>query len=103
MGELSFCSLPDRAGLKVSGEICLPTFPVWERALERLVAEPLHPYHLDVAAVTFTDVAGVTALAVTAQRLDDGQRIVLHRPPRTMSRMLELFWPELVTIEVAAS
>jgi hypothetical protein len=48
------------------------------------------------------DVAGVTDLAVTAQCLSEGQRIVLHRPPAQLPRILELFWPGLAAIEVAA-
>ncbi|WP_225881899.1 STAS domain-containing protein [Streptomyces aureocirculatus] len=96
--------MPDRAGLKVTGEVCLPTYPVWERALEEVPRQRQEgPYWLELSALTFIDVAGATALATTAQSLDDEQRIVLDHPPPALSRLLELFWPELSAIEVATS
>ncbi|MFJ9038545.1 STAS domain-containing protein [Streptomyces sp. NPDC102406] len=100
--ELRFSPLTGRAGLKVAGEICLPTHDTWERALERVVQQSEPSYHLELSAVTFADMAGVTALAVVAQSLDHGRRVVLDRPPASMSRLLDLFWPDLPAIEVSA-
>ncbi|MEV0254098.1 STAS domain-containing protein [Streptomyces sp. NPDC050732] len=95
--------MSDRTGLAVAGEVCLPTYPVWERALKQVVVAGEHrpPYHLDLSALTFIDVAGVTDLAVAAQGLADGQRLVLEGPPPAMTRLLELFWPDLSAIEVS--
>ncbi|MEU1017906.1 STAS domain-containing protein [Streptomyces sp. NPDC005900] len=95
--------LPDRAGLEVAGEVCLPTRPAWEQALERAARRQRGPYHFDLSALTFIDMAGATALAMTAQGLHGGQRLVLESPPPALSRLLELFWPDLSAIEVATS
>ncbi|MFK4067092.1 STAS domain-containing protein [Streptomyces sp. NPDC029674] len=100
--RLTIRPLADRTGLEVAGEVCLPTYPVWERAMERVARQHRPPYYLDLSALTFIDVAGVTVLAVAAQGLDGGQRLVLDRPPPALTRLLELFWPDLSAIEVSA-
>lgn len=51
--------------------------------------------------MAFIDVAGVTALAVTAMDLNSG-RLVIEAPPPQLPRVLELFWPDLDRIEVAS-
>ncbi|MEU7719553.1 STAS domain-containing protein [Streptomyces tibetensis] len=94
--------LPDSSGLGAIGEISMNTRTVWQQALQQLVERGTDVYHVDLSRVRFVDVAGVTDLAVTAQRLPEGQRIVLHRPPAQLPRILELFWPGLSVIEVAA-
>lgn len=94
--------LPDSSGLGAAGEISMNTRTIWQQALEQLVAHRTDVLHVDLSRVRFVDVAGVTDLAVTAQRLPEGQRIVLHQPPVQLPRILELFWPGLATIEVAA-
>ncbi|MFI0242210.1 STAS domain-containing protein [Streptomyces sp. NPDC016845] len=100
--ELRIHPLTDRAGLKVAGEVCLSTQDVWEHALSRLARQPGGPVHLELSDLSFVDMAGATALAVTAQGLGPGHRLVLDRPPAALSRLLELFWPDLPAIEVAA-
>ncbi|MFF3907934.1 STAS domain-containing protein [Streptomyces sp. NPDC001848] len=95
--------LRDRAGLRVVGEISLTTQPVWERLLEELVGGDEPVCHLELSAVSFIDVRGVASLAAAAEALGEGRRIVLWRPPASLRRTLELFWPELSTIEVAQS
>ncbi|MER7779954.1 STAS domain-containing protein [Streptomyces sp. NPDC096191] len=77
------------------------TRTVWQQALKQLVERRTDVLHVDMSLVRFVDVAGVTDLAVTAQRLPEGQRIVLHRPPAQLPRILEHFWPGLAVIEVA--
>ncbi|MGW2787953.1 STAS domain-containing protein [Streptomyces populi] len=99
---LQIDALPDSSGLGVIGEISMNTRTAWRQALEQLIERRTGVVHLDMSQVRFVDVAGVTDLAVTAQRLPEGQRIVLHRPPTQLSRILELFWPGLAAIEVAA-
>ncbi|WP_317440683.1 STAS domain-containing protein [Streptomyces collinus] len=94
--------LPDSAGLRVIGEISVNTRTVWQQTLKQLVERRTDVLHVDLSRVRFVDVAGVTDLAVTVQRLPAGQRIVLHRPPAQLPRILELFWPGLAAIEVAA-
>lgn len=99
---LRIVPLTERTGVRVSGEICRTTQGIWEQALQRAAHQDVDRYHLELSAVTFVDVTGATALAVTAQQLGAGRRLVLDRPPPTMCRLLELFWPGLPTIEVAA-
>ncbi|MFG2607137.1 STAS domain-containing protein [Streptomyces sp. NPDC048514] len=94
--------LPDRSGLGAIGEISMNTRTVWQQALKQLAERRTNVLHMDLSRVRFVDVAGVTDLAVTAQRLPEGQRIVLHRPPAQLPRILEIFWPGLAVIEVAA-
>ncbi|MFF4830253.1 STAS domain-containing protein [Streptomyces sp. NPDC001315] len=98
---LRLSPLSGRWGVRAAGEVGLTTREVWERALEQAVREGEDVFYLELSAVTFVDVAGVGALAAAAQRLPDGRRIVLHRPPPALSRVLEMFWPDLPAIEVA--
>jgi anti-anti-sigma regulatory factor len=94
--------LPDSSGLRAIGEISVSTRTVWQRALKQLAERRTDALHVDLSRVRFVDVAGVTDLAVAAQRLPEGQRIVLHRPPAQLPRILELFWPGIAAIEVVA-
>ena len=95
--------LRDRAGMRAAGEVSLATQPVWERLLEELVDGDEPVCHLELSAVTFIDVRGAASLAAAARTLGEGRRIVLWRPPASLRRTLELFWPELSMIEVAQS
>ncbi|CAL9543916.1 hypothetical protein SUDANB70_04323 [Streptomyces sp. enrichment culture] len=95
--------LDGRTGVRAAGEVGLATRAVWENVLDRAVREGDAVYCLELSAVTFVDVAGAGALAAAAGRLGDGRRFVLHRPPQALRRALELFWPDLPTIEVSMS
>jgi anti-anti-sigma regulatory factor len=99
---LQVSALPDRCGARAVGEVGLSTARVWERLLEQLADRDEKVCVLELSAVTFVDVAGATALAMTAQRLPDDRRIILQQPPHALQRMLEMFWPDLPMIEVAA-
>ncbi|MFI2122324.1 STAS domain-containing protein [Streptomyces sp. NPDC020299] len=101
--QLRVRPLSGRIGVQAVGEVSLTTRGIWERALEQAVREDEDVYYLELSAVTFVDVAGVDALAGAAQRLRDGRRIVVDRPPPALPRLLELFWPGLRTIEVSKS
>ncbi|EFE69659.1 MULTISPECIES: STAS domain-containing protein [Streptomyces] len=90
-------------GVRAAGEVGLATHTVWERALERAVREGEDVYHLELSEVTFVDVAGADALVAAAERLGDGRRFVVRRPPPALRRVLEMFWPDLPTIEVSMS
>ncbi|MET7732024.1 STAS domain-containing protein [Streptomyces sp. NPDC005402] len=92
--------LTDRPGWQAVGEISLLTRPAWEQTLHHLARSDEQACHLELSAVTFVDVAGVSALAMTAQDLPQGRRIVLEEPPATLRRVLDLFWPDLLTVEV---
>jgi anti-anti-sigma regulatory factor len=92
--------LTDRPGWQAVGEVTLLTRPAWEQTLNHLALSDEEACHLELSAVTFVDVAGVSALAVTAQGLRQGRRIVLEEPPATLRRVLDMFWPDLPTVEV---
>ncbi|MCX4767322.1 STAS domain-containing protein [Streptomyces sp. NBC_01275] len=93
--------LAGRTGWRAAGEITVITCPAWEQALERLSRLDEAVCHLELSSVSFVDVAGASALAATAQELPRGRRIVLDRPPATLRRLLDMFWPDLTAIEVA--
>ncbi|WP_318203695.1 anti-anti-sigma factor [Streptomyces sp. SCL15-4] len=106
--RLDVYPLTGRSGFRAVGEVILPTRGIWQRALERVAREAEDVggedvYYLELSAVTFVDVAGAGALADTARCLDGRRRLVLHRPPDTLPRMLGLLWPGLPGIEVSAS
>ncbi|GHE83534.1 STAS domain-containing protein [Streptomyces fumanus] len=101
--RLTVSPLPGRGGVRAAGEIGLTTHETWRRALEEAVREGEAVYDLELSEVTFVDVAGVGVLADAARRLPEGRRFVLHRPPPTLRRVLELFWPDLTAIEVSMS
>ncbi|MGI5484386.1 STAS domain-containing protein [Streptomyces lavendofoliae] len=86
-------------GVRVSGQVYLDTLPAWERILGDLLDRE-GDILMDMSGITFVDVAGASSLARTAQCLPDGRRIVVRKPPASLTRVLELFWPELVAIEV---
>ncbi|MGW0816021.1 STAS domain-containing protein [Streptomyces viridiviolaceus] len=105
---LTVSPLIGRRGVRAAGEVGLSTHATWQRALEQAVREGADGegedvYHLELSAVTFVDVAGADVLVSAAQRLPDGRRLVLDRPPPTLRRVLEMFWPDLSTIEVSMS
>jgi anti-anti-sigma regulatory factor len=94
--------LADRPGWEACGEISLITRQAWEQTLHQLALSDEEACHLELSAVTFVDVAGVSALAVAAQGLSEGRRIVLEGPPAALRRVLDMFWPDLSTLEVIA-
>ncbi|MEU9171536.1 STAS domain-containing protein [Streptomyces sp. NPDC048420] len=92
--------LPGRSGIRARGEISVVTRPSWEQALSELARRHAGVSYVELSDVAFIDVAGVTALAVTAMNLPDG-RVVVEKPPPQLPRVLEMFWPDLDRIEVA--
>ncbi|MFD3925114.1 STAS domain-containing protein [Streptomyces sp. NPDC058614] len=99
---LRLYTLHERPGVRLVGEISPSTRLVWRQALDQLAGRHDHVCFLELSAITFVDVAGASELARTAQALNERRRLVLERPPPELPRILELFWPELRTIEVAA-
>lgn len=92
--------LPSRSGIRARGEINAFTRPSWEEALSELAQQHADVSYVELSDVAFVDVAGVTALALTAMNLPDG-RVVIENPPPQLPRVLEMFWPGLERIEVA--
>ncbi|MFJ1812293.1 MULTISPECIES: STAS domain-containing protein [unclassified Streptomyces] len=97
---LEVSPLPGRSGIRARGEISVLTRPSWEQALSELARRHAGVSYVELSDVAFVDVAGVTALAVTAMNLPDG-RVVVENPPPQLPRVLEMFWPGLDRIEVA--
>ncbi|MFE9454720.1 STAS domain-containing protein [Streptomyces sp. NPDC006739] len=89
-----------RCGIRARGEISALTRPSWEQALTELARRHAGVSYVELSEVVFVDVAGVSALAVTAMNLQGG-RVVVEHPPPQLPRVLELFWPGLDRIEVA--
>ncbi|MFI6335069.1 STAS domain-containing protein [Streptomyces sp. NPDC050535] len=99
---LRLYALVERPGIRLVGEISPSTRPVWRQALAQVSGQSEHICFLELSAITFVDVAGASELVRTAQALTERRRLVLERPPPELPRLLDLFWPELRTIEVAA-
>ncbi|MET7606126.1 STAS domain-containing protein [Streptomyces avermitilis] len=100
--DLQVFPLPDRPGVRAAGEVTLTTLTEWERALDQLVRRREGALYVELSAVTFIDVAGASALALAAQRLPADQHIHLDAPPFGLQRMFDMFWPDLLTIEMVA-
>ncbi|GAA2281599.1 hypothetical protein GCM10010145_62420 [Streptomyces ruber] len=96
---LEVSPLPSRCGIRARGEISEITRPSWERALTELSRHHEGVSCVELSEVAFVDVAGVTALAVTAMNLPGGKVVVKYPPPQ-LPRVLEMFWPGLERIEV---
>ncbi|MER6180970.1 STAS domain-containing protein [Streptomyces sp. NPDC001652] len=98
--RLTVSALRGHSGLRAVGEVGHGTHEIWERALEQALGARTDVYRLELSEVTFVDVAGADALASAARRLEEGRLLQLHRPPSTLSRTLDMFWPGLSGIEV---
>ncbi|CAM4116935.1 STAS domain-containing protein [Nocardia ninae] len=80
------------------GQVDLTTHDTWQSALAELPAAP--DIHLELSELTFIDTHGTLILVEATNQSAEGRRVVLHNPPVTLVRILELFWPSLPTIEV---
>ncbi|MFF4585554.1 STAS domain-containing protein [Streptomyces sp. NPDC001388] len=87
----------------MAGEISLITRRAWEQTLHQLALSDEEACHLELSAITFVDVAGVSVLAVAAQSLPEGRRIVLEEAPAALRRVLGMFWPDLPSVEVVTA
>lgn len=97
---LEVSPLPNRSGIRARGEISALTRPSWEQALSELARRHAGVSYVELSDVAFVDVAGVSALVITAMNLPAG-RVVVEHPPPQLPRVLEMFWPGLQRIEVA--
>ncbi|MFC6083595.1 STAS domain-containing protein [Sphaerisporangium aureirubrum] len=76
--------LPDRAGLRIEGELDCATLPVLTRALASIGGGD---FSVDLSGLTFTDVGGLRALVTTAG-LPDGRVLTLRSAPWHVRRLL---------------
>jgi anti-sigma B factor antagonist len=73
------------------GEIDLDTVPMLREALESRLHDGVRTVDVCLAAVSFCDVSGVTALVAASQHtLAAGVSLLLHEPGRALVRLLDL-------------
>ncbi|MER6448111.1 STAS domain-containing protein [Streptomyces venezuelae] len=100
---LSARPLPDRPGALLSGSCDFDTRLVLSAALGVLTRIPGPVVHLDLAAVCFLDAAAVAALVrANATVTGQGRRLLLHHPPYSLRKVVEMFPEECAALEVAA-
>ncbi|MFE6847059.1 STAS domain-containing protein [Streptomyces sp. NPDC057686] len=95
--------LRDRPGALLSGSCDLDTRPILCAALGVVTRIPGPVVHLDLSAVAFLDTAAVAALLQAATTVTgQGRRLLLHHPPYSLRKVVELFPDECAALEVAA-
>ncbi|WP_051833521.1 STAS domain-containing protein [Streptomyces katrae] len=95
--------LRDRPGALLSGSCDLDTRPILCAALGVVTRIPGPVVHLDLSAVGFLDTAAVAALLQAAATVTgQGRRLLLHHPPYSLRKVVELFPDECAALEVAA-
>ncbi|MFE9479098.1 STAS domain-containing protein [Streptomyces spororaveus] len=101
--ELSARPLRDRPGALLSGSCDIDTRLVLSAALGVVTRIPGPVVHLDLSAVRFLDVAAVAALVqANATVTGQGRRLLLHHPPYSLRKVVEMFPEECAALEVAA-
>ncbi|MFD5146919.1 STAS domain-containing protein [Streptomyces sp. NPDC058401] len=93
----------DGPGARLSGSCDLDTRQCLSAALGAVTAIPGPVVHLDLSAVVFLDTAAVAALVRAAAALSgQGRRLLLHDPPYSLRKVVEMFPDECAALEVAA-
>ncbi|WP_371614371.1 STAS domain-containing protein [Streptomyces sp. NBC_00454] len=95
--------LGDRPGARLSGSCDLDSRQALRDALGVVTRIPGPVVHLDLSAVVFLDPAAVAALVKVASALNgQGRRLLLHDPPYSLRKVVEMFPDECAALEVAA-
>ncbi|WP_405497281.1 STAS domain-containing protein [Streptomyces sp. NBC_00096] len=95
--------LGDRPGTRLSGSCDLDSRQELCDALGVMTGIPGPVLHLDLSAVVFLDTAAVAALVGTSAALNgQGRRLLLHDPPYSLRKVVEMFPDECAALEVAA-
>lgn len=76
-------------GLRLTGEVDLSTHQALRAALDR-TGDQAGDLHLELSGLSFIDNAGAQILARLARRIGPGRRLVLHRPPQSLTITLTL-------------
>ncbi|GAA2445951.1 MEDS domain-containing protein [Streptomyces macrosporus] len=98
---LGVTPLVDRVGLRLRGGADADTRVVLRGALAALARLPGPVVHLDLSGTDFTDTAAVAALAAAAgAERARGRRLILHHPPHSLRRVVELFPDECGPLEM---
>ncbi|MGW5849092.1 STAS domain-containing protein [Streptomyces sp. NPDC055254] len=100
---LTVLPLPHLPGARLSGSCDLDSRNELSAALGTLTGMPGPVVHLDLSAVAFLDPAAVAALVGAAADLNgQGRRLLLHDPPYSLRKVVEMFPDECAALEVAA-
>ncbi|GAB3227486.1 hypothetical protein GCM10027447_18660 [Glycomyces halotolerans] len=91
--EITEYGSPQLVGLRATGGIDLGSHIAWDHAL-RQAAGHGEEVHLDLTDLEFIDSRGAAILVETANRLNGGHRIVVHRAPHCFRRVMQALWPE---------
>jgi anti-anti-sigma factor len=97
---LRIASLDSGAGLRLAGQVDVTNVRALATALDA-VFRPDGDIHLDLAGVSFMDVAAVRLIAHAAARLDDGHLLVLRSPSLGVRAVLRVYrWDELPALRL---
>lgn len=100
---LTALPLRDRPGARLSGSCDFDTRQALSAALGVVTGIPGPVVHLDLSAVAFLDMTAVAALVQASAALDgQGRRLLLHDPPYSLRKVVEMFPDECAALEVAA-
>ncbi|MET9466439.1 STAS domain-containing protein [Streptomyces sp. NPDC006544] len=101
--QLTALPLQGRPGARLSGSCDLDTRESLSAVLGILAGVPGAVVHLDLSAVAFLDPAAVAALVQASAALNgQGRRLLLHDPPYSLRKVVEMFPDECAALEVAA-
>ncbi|MFD9307112.1 STAS domain-containing protein [Streptomyces sp. NPDC060048] len=102
-GTLTALLLQDRPGARLSGSGDLDSRQALSAALGVVTGIPGPVVHLDLSAVSFLDTAAVAELVRAADALNrQGRCLLLHHPPYSLRKVVEMFPDECAALEVAA-
>lgn len=102
-GVLRITRTADPPGLAIAGEIDESTYPVLLAALRDLPDTPPE-VHLDLADVSYCDLAGLRAIVRLASPggASPGRPVVLHKVPDQLKAVLEIIgWDAIHGLSVA--
>jgi ABC-type transporter Mla MlaB component len=102
-GVLRIARTADPPGLAIAGEIDESTYPVLLAALRELPDTPPE-VHLDLADVSYCDLAGLRAIVRLASPggASPGRPVVLHKVPAQLRAVLEIIgWDAIPGLSVA--
>jgi anti-anti-sigma factor len=99
---LRVITIPDPAGLKVTGAVDATVRSEWQKALQ-VIIESAADIHLDVSELGFIDCGGMAELVHASRRLPAGRHVLVHGPSPSFQRVLQLCWPDLPTVKVVAA
>lgn len=88
---LTVLPLVEPPGLRLVGEIDISNRARLRRILHTWRSEP-GDVHLELGALRFIDVGGVTVIVHAAERLEPGRRLILDHAPLSVRRIVHMFW-----------